>query len=56
MVYTEKQIKEKVYELLDSRGCEDACFLIIEGLSLMEEQGVDQYDFEDDEVITVMES
>ncbi len=55
MIYTEKQIKEKVYELLNSRGHEDACFLIIEGLSLMDEAGVDKYDFEDDEVIGIME-
>jgi len=55
MVYTVKQIREQVNDFLDSRGFEDACFLIIEGLSLMDEEGVDKYDFEDDEVITMME-
>jgi len=56
MVYTARQIKEKVSELCDNRGFEDACFLIVEGLSLMDEEGVDEYDFEDDEVIGIMES
>lgn len=55
MIYTKKQIREQVTMLLDTRGFEDACFLIIEGLSLLDEAGVEEYDFTDDEVLEMME-
>jgi len=55
MLYTKKKIKEQVDYLIADRGFEDACFLIIEGLSLLDENGVEEYDFTDDEVIELME-
>jgi len=57
MILTEKQIREKVDSLIDDKNFEDACFLIIEGLSLLHENGVKKYEFSDnDEVVELMKS
>ena len=58
MVYTKKQIREKINLLLDEYLLEDACFLIAEGLSVLfrvEEGNIFEHDFNDHEVIGLME-
>ena len=55
MILTEKQIREKIDTLIDDKAFEDACFLIVEGLSLLHEQGVTESEFDDlGEVVDLM--
>ncbi len=60
MIYSKEQIRKRVDEMLDNGWYEDACFLIAEGLSMVQECGPDdcgvyQMDFDDNEVIGIME-
>ena len=56
MIYTKKDFRDKVNQLLDEKYFEGACFLIIEGLSLLDEEWVEEYDCSDDEVLELMEN
>ena len=56
MIYSEKLFRDKINQLLDKKCFEDACFLIIEGLSLLDESNISQMDYDDNEVIGIMEN
>ena len=56
MIYTVEDIRKKVNAMLDNKEWEDVCFLIIEGLSLLDGEGVTQREFDaEDEVTEMME-
>ena len=55
MVYGKKHFRDKINELRDQNYYEEACFVIIEGLSCLTEMNKDYDDFEDDELIELME-
>lgn len=56
MIYTKKDFKNKINQFLDEKYFEEACFLIAEGMSFLDEAGVEEYDFSDDEVLELMQS
>ncbi len=55
MKFDKKQIREKVNDLLDDDRYEDACFLIIEGLSFLDGEGLKFNDFDDEEFCQIMD-
>lgn len=55
MKFSKKQIREKVDELLDDERYEDACFLVSEGLSFLDGEGINSYNFDDEEFCQLMD-
>lgn len=55
MVYNKKDFRDKINEMLNEGYYEEACFVIIEGLSCLAELSLEQDDFEDDELMELME-
>jgi len=54
--YTKEEMIKKVVEMLEDGSCEDACFLITEGIDMCCANGTELIETVDKEIIDLMNS
>ena len=55
MLYSKKHFRDRIEKLLDTHFYEDACFVIQNGLALHDEVGEFLVEYDDNELIGIME-